>query len=77
MRRVVVIGSAGAGKSTFAARLGRATGPPVIHLDALYWKPGWVPTPRAEWDAKLAPLAAGPAWIMGRQLRPHDRPASG
>jgi adenylate kinase family enzyme len=64
MRRVVVIGSGGAGKSTFAMRLGEATGLPVHHLDALYWHPGWVPTPDAEWDAKIAELAAGPAWIM-------------
>lgn len=64
MRRVLVIGSGGAGKSTLATRLGRATGLPVHHLDALYWKPGWVPTPDAEWDAKIAELAAGPAWIM-------------
>ncbi|HEX8454049.1 MAG TPA: DNA topology modulation protein [Longimicrobium sp.] len=64
MRRVIVIGSGGAGKSTLARRLGEATGLPVHHLDVLYWKPGWVPTPDAEWDATIAGLAARPAWIM-------------
>ena len=64
MRRVILIGSGGAGKSTLAARLGRATGLPVHHLDAHYCRPGWVPTPEAGWDAKIAELAAGPAWIM-------------
>jgi adenylate kinase family enzyme len=64
MRRVIVIGSGGAGKSTLAARLGRATGLPVLHLDAHYWRPGWVATPDAEWDAKVAELAAARAWIM-------------
>src|SRR5919107_5216 len=38
MRRVLVIGSGGAGKSTFAARLGERTGLPVIHLDSLFWR---------------------------------------
>lgn len=40
MRRVLVIGASGAGKSTFAARMGQRTGLPVIHLDREYWQPG-------------------------------------
>jgi adenylate kinase family enzyme len=64
VRRVLVIGSGGAGKSTLAARLGKRTGLPVCHLDARYWRPGWVPTPDAEWRQVVAALAAEPAWIM-------------
>ena len=64
MRRVLVIGSGGAGKSTFAARLGERTGLPVIHLDALYWRAGWRETPREEWAARVDELIAGDAWIM-------------
>jgi adenylate kinase family enzyme len=64
MRRVLVIGSGGAGKSTLAAQLGARLGLPVVHLDALYWRPGWVPTPEAEWRGVVAGLAAGESWIM-------------
>ena len=64
MRRVIVIGSGGSGKSTLAARLGEATGLPVHHLDAIYWRPGWVATPAGEWKETVAALAAGPEWIM-------------
>ena len=64
MRRVLVIGSGGAGKSTFAARLGERTGLPVIHLDALYWRAGWRETPREEWAARVEELLRGEAWIM-------------
>lgn len=64
MRRVLVIGSGGAGKSTLAVRLGERLGLPVIHLDALYWRPGWVPTPPDEWDRRVAALGAGDAWVM-------------
>jgi site-specific DNA recombinase len=49
MKRIVVIGSGGSGKSTFSQRLGEVTGLPVVHLDKLYWHPGWVKTPREEW----------------------------
>ena len=64
MRRVLVIGSGGAGKSTLAARVGARLGLPVVHLDALYWRPGWVPTPAGEWRERVAALAAGEAWVM-------------
>lgn len=64
MRRVLVIGSGGAGKSTVATRLGALTGLPVYHLDSLYWQPGWVPTPATAWAQRVAAIAAEPAWIM-------------
>ena len=64
MRRVLVIGSGGAGKSTLAAEIGAALGLPVLHLDALYWRAGWVPTPEAEWRARVAELVARDAWVM-------------
>lgn len=64
MRKVLVIGSGGAGKSTFARRLAEQTGLPLIHLDALYWKPGWVETPKSEWARMVEQLLAGDRWIM-------------
>ncbi len=42
MRRILLIGSGGAGKSTLASQMGERLGLPVIHLDAVYWQPGWV-----------------------------------
>lgn len=64
MKKVLVIGSGGSGKSTFAARLGEATGLEVLHLDSFFWKPGWVETPKDEWRRKVAELAARESWIM-------------
>ena len=42
MQRVLVMGSSGSGKSTFARRLSEMTGLPFVSLDALFWKRGWV-----------------------------------
>jgi adenylate kinase family enzyme len=63
MQRVAVVGPGGAGKSTFAAELGRCTGLPVIHLDRHYWRPGWVEPTRDEWREVQAGLVAGDCWI--------------
>lgn len=64
MRRVLVIGSPGAGKSTFARELARRTGLPLTHLDAEYWRPGWVRPRVAEWEVEMRGLIAAAAWIL-------------
>lgn len=64
MKKVLVIGSGGAGKSTFAARLSRALDIEVIHLDVLYWKPGWIETPKPQWREKVVELVKQDAWII-------------
>ena len=64
MERIVIIGCGGAGKSTLARRLGEKLDIPVVHLDQLWWKPGWVESSREEFDAKLAVELAKPQWIM-------------
>ena len=64
MQRVLIIGNAGGGKTTLAVKLGAALGLPVVHLDALFWKPGWESTPREEWRAQLTELVTRDAWVM-------------
>lgn len=48
MKRIMIIGSGGAGKSTLARQLGEGLHLDVYHLDALMWRPGWVMAPREE-----------------------------
>jgi adenylate kinase family enzyme len=61
--RILVIGMAGAGKSTFSRALSARTGLPLIHLDVHYWSPGWVKPSDGEWRDTQRALLAGPAWI--------------
>ena len=63
MKRVAVVGSGGAGKSTFARELGAAIGLPVVHLDEHFWGPGWVETPRDEWRLLQQDLFSSDRWI--------------
>jgi adenylate kinase family enzyme len=64
MKKVLVIGSGGAGKSVFARQLGQVLNIDVVHLDALYWHPGWAETPRAEWRKVIEGLVRRDAWII-------------
>lgn len=48
MKRILILGCCGAGKSIFARALSETTGIDLIHLDREYWKPEWVETSRIE-----------------------------
>ena len=63
-RRIAVIGRGGAGKTTVALRLGRELGLPVVHLDRLYWGPGWQPVDPHVFGERQAAAIAGDAWVI-------------
>jgi adenylate kinase family enzyme len=48
VRRVLVLGCGGSGKTVLANRLGPALGVPVVHLDALFYGAGFEPVPAEE-----------------------------
>jgi adenylate kinase family enzyme len=60
-RRILVNGSAGAGKTTLAAALGERLGLPHTEIDALFHGPGWRPRPEFLDDVRA--LAGQDAWI--------------
>ncbi|UCE09946.1 MAG: AAA family ATPase, partial [Candidatus Thorarchaeota archaeon] len=64
MKRVLVLGKSGSGKSSFAERLAEKPGIPCVHLDSHYWKPNWVPTPIEEWPHIIGKLIAEDEWVM-------------
>lgn len=63
MRRVLIVGNSGAGKSSLARRLGEKLGLPVVHLDVLFWKPGWTESDDDEFHARIADYQGTDAWI--------------
>jgi adenylate kinase family enzyme len=64
MKRVLILGSSGSGKSTFARKLGEITGLPVVHIDQLYWEPGWVQAPKPVYLERLHRALAQDRWII-------------
>jgi adenylate kinase family enzyme len=72
VKRLLVLGPGGSGKSTFAVSLGRATGVPVIELDAVFWSADLEAMPREDWAKAQEELVQHDAWIMDGDLGPYD-----
>lgn len=52
MKRILLIGSGGAGKSTLARELGKKLSIEVTHLDRILWRPNWEPIPKKEKNSR-------------------------
>jgi len=63
-KRILVLGPSGAGKTYLSLRLSKLLSRQLIHLDAHFWKPGWISTPQVEWREFVAGLANSENWIM-------------
>ncbi|MBQ3182448.1 MAG: AAA family ATPase [Clostridia bacterium] len=64
MKKILVIGCPGAGKSTFARRLRDETGLPLYHLDMIWHKPDKTNISREGFDEKLSEILDKDEWII-------------
>lgn len=64
MKKVMVIGSPGAGKSTFARKLRDATGLPLFYLDMIWHKPDQTNVSVEEFDRRLGEIVEKDQWII-------------
>lgn len=64
MLKILVIGSPGAGKSTFARKLRNVTGLPLYYLDMLWHNPNRTNISREEFDARLSEIVKMEEWII-------------
>ena len=70
MKKIIIIGCPGAGKSTFARELRDLTSPPLIYLDRLWHKADRTTVTKEEFDAALVSAMAGDKWIIdGNYIR--------
>ena len=64
MKKVMVIGCPGAGKSTFARKLQELTGLPLYYLDMIWHKPDRTNISREEFDQRIREIVSQDAWII-------------
>ncbi|QDS96986.1 AAA family ATPase [Adhaeretor mobilis] len=64
MKRIVVVGTSGSGKSTFSKKLSQELSIPYVALDELFWNPGWVETPAEEFRESVQQAADQPRWVI-------------
>ncbi|MDE6823765.1 MAG: hypothetical protein K2J27_03425 [Duncaniella sp.] len=64
MKRVVVIGCPGAGKSTFSRKLAAKTGLPLHYLDMIWHRADRTVIGREEFDLQLGRLVKEDEWII-------------
>ena len=64
MKKVIVIGCPGSGKSTFARKLQQKTGLPLYYLDMIWHRPDRTNVSEEEFDARLAKILARNEWII-------------
>lgn len=64
MKKIIVIGCPGSGKTTFAEKLRDKTGLPLFYLDAIWHRPDRTHISREEFDARLADILALDSYII-------------
>lgn len=64
MKKVLVIGCCGAGKSTFSKTLQSILKLELIQLDQYYHKPNWEESEKEQWEGIVNNLVQKPSWIM-------------
>jgi len=64
MKKVIVIGCPGSGKTTFAEKLSEKTKLPLYYLDAIWHKPDKSHIPREEFDDRIEEIFKESEWII-------------
>jgi len=64
VKRVMIVGGPGAGKTTVALSLANITGLPVFHIDQIHYQPGWVERPLDEKITMAKANEAKTSWII-------------
>lgn len=64
MRKILLLGCPGSGKSTFGRKLRDKTGLPLFYLDQIWFREDKTTVPREVFDARLQKITSGPEWII-------------
>ena len=63
-KKILIIGSAGSGKTTLSKKLNKKLSLPIIHLDKYYWRSNWQCVSNDEWEKIIEKFSNQKTWIM-------------
>lgn len=69
MKRILILGCAGCGKSTLAKKLGKMYDLEVLHLDTIYWKAGWIEEDPKVFKKLQEEFLPKPSWVIDGNYR--------
>ena len=69
MKKIIVIGCPGSGKSTFSKVLHKYTGIPLYHLDRMYWNQDQTTVAKSVFQKRLSNVMKQNEWELWRYLR--------
>ncbi len=69
MKKVIVIGCSGSGKSVFARSFAKLSGLPLYHLDKIWWREDGTNVSREEFDVRLGEILEKDEWIIDGNYR--------
>ncbi len=72
--RIVIVGVSASGKSTFARRLAEKITLPLVHIDAVMWKPGWEYIGDEQTVQKLDEVTTGDQWVLEGYIKKQAYP---
>jgi adenylate kinase family enzyme len=63
MRRIVVVGTSGSGKTTVATRIAKELGLLHVELDSIHWAPNWTEIPDEDFRKQVFEATKGDGWV--------------
>ena len=72
MKKIIVIGCPGSGKSTFSRALHKITGIPIFHLDMMYWNSDRTIVPKSVFLERLNDVLEKSEWIIDGNIYAKD-----
>ena len=64
MKRILITGSSGAGKTTLAKSIASHLDIPLIHLDKYFWEPNWGRPNMDQWRRTVGSLVKADSWVI-------------